>query len=398
MVDYAAISNALKTLYLGPIRENINIKADPLISRIQQSTEHIVGNGGIVRDAQIGVNGGVGAGTETGALPSPGENLYVQFNSSTKNLYGTIELSDKVVRTVSGPNAGSFIDALDRETRGMLKTARWNVSRQYHGDGTGVLVVCKANVSSSKTIEPATGDSVRFLVPGLKVDLIKAADGTVYSGKNGMRILDVDFKAQTFYLDTETAITAGDYLVIQGSKGLELTGLGKITETLSGAETLYGLDRADYSFLRPYLDSNFGAIDEIKLDTPMRIVQDHWDVNINHMSFGSDAYNYYLLLMQGRRAINDTMVLEGGHKALKYNGMPLVYNQYLLPKEIIMLDTSIFTTEMMADWDWIDGTNGVLNQIPGYPTYRASITKYMEIMCLLPAGIIKLSAVATPSV
>lgn len=396
MVDFAAIDEALKTVYLGVIQEDLNVKADPLIARISQDTTHIVGNGGVVRDALIGVNGGVGAGTETGALPSPAENQYVQFNSSTKNLFGVIELSDKVVRTVNGPNAGSFIDALDRETKGMLTTARWNQARQYHGNGDGKLVTCKANGTTSTVIEPATGDYVRFLLPGLKVDL-RASNGTIVSGMGGVRITDVDFVKNKFTLSKTTTITAGDFLTIQGSYNLELTGLGKLLETLSGSETLYGLNRADYAFLRPYLNANFGAISEIKLNTPINSVQDHWKADINHLSFGDSAYNYYLTLMEERRMINDTMILEGGHKALKFNGMPLVRNQYLIPTDIIMLDTTIFTTEMLADWDWIAGTHGVLNPIPGYPTYRAAVTKYMEIMCLLPAALIKLSGVAAPA-
>lgn len=395
-VTMATVNNALKVLYPDPIRENIRLKSDPMIARILQDTTKIVGAQSIVRDAQVGVNGGVGAGTETGALPSAGENQYEQIASTTKNLFGTIEMSDKVMKAVTGANAGSFIDVLDREMNGMLRTSRWNYARMAYGNGNGVLVTCKANASASTTIEPATGDNVRFLLPGLKVDLLNSS-GTPYSGKTGMRIKDVDFKTNKFILDTSTAIVAGDVLAIQGSYGLEMTGLGKLFETLAGSETLYGKNRADFAWLRPYLDASFGAIDEIKLTNVINMLEDHWDVSINHLAFGNSAYNYYLQLMNERRVTNDTMVLEGGHKALKFNGMPLVRNPHLADAEINILDTSIFTVDMIADWDWIDGTTGVMNQKPGYPVFTGSVTKYCDLMCVLPAGMAKLTGVAAPA-
>jgi hypothetical protein len=52
---------------------------------------------------------------------------------------------------------------------------------------------------------------------------------------------------------------------------------------------------------------------------------------------------------------------------------------------------------MIADWDWIDGVTGVLNQVPGYPLYKGSITKYCDLMCVLPAGLAKLTGVLTPA-
>jgi hypothetical protein len=394
----ATVDNALKNFYIEPIRDNLRLATDPLIARILQDTSHIVGAQKIIRAVRTGVSGGVGAGTETGALPSAGDVKFIQLETDTKNLYGSIELSDKVMKAVKGPNAGSFIDVLDTEMNGMLATARWYMGRQVYGDGNGSLMVCKANAVEGKVVDPATGDSPRFLLPGLKVDLVKAADGTTYEGKGGMRITDVDWKTGKVTLDTAVTITAGDMLVIQGSYGLEMTGLGKIFETLSGTEEIYGLKRADYAWLRPYLDSNFGAIDEVKLGDVINALEDHWKVNINHINCGNDAYNYYLELMNQRRAINDVMTLEGGHKALKFNGMPLVRNPHLLDAEIDMLDTSLFTVEMISDWDWIEGpTGGVLNQKAGYPTYVGSITKYCNLVCEMPGGCAKLTGVAQPA-
>ena len=88
MINLTTVSEALKVLYINPIREFVNMQADPFMSRIQATSDNIVGYQKIVRAVQIGANGGAGAGTETGVLPVAGENLYKQFESDTKNLYG----------------------------------------------------------------------------------------------------------------------------------------------------------------------------------------------------------------------------------------------------------------------------------------------------------------------
>ena len=61
--------------------------------------------------APYGINGGIGAGAETDALPKAAGNNYVQFVSELKNLYGKIELSDKAIRA-SENNAGAFVNLL----------------------------------------------------------------------------------------------------------------------------------------------------------------------------------------------------------------------------------------------------------------------------------------------
>ena len=62
MVTMSSADNALKTLYLGVVTEQINTNANPLLAKIRQSTSDVWGKE-IKRLAQYGVNGGVGAGT-----------------------------------------------------------------------------------------------------------------------------------------------------------------------------------------------------------------------------------------------------------------------------------------------------------------------------------------------
>ena len=64
MVNLTTVSEALKVLYINPIREFVNMRADPFAARILQTSDNITGYQKIVRAVQIGANGGAGAGTE----------------------------------------------------------------------------------------------------------------------------------------------------------------------------------------------------------------------------------------------------------------------------------------------------------------------------------------------
>lgn len=397
MITLSTVSEALKVLYINPIREFVNMKADPLAARIVQTSDNITGYQKIVRAVQIGANGGAGAGTETGILPVAGENIYKQFESDVKNLYGTVSISDKSMKSiVEGP--GSFINGLQRDIDTLVETLKFSLARQIYGDGTGVLCKTKAAASGATEIEVATTAVLFNILPGLTVDVYKA-DGTTKVSADGTRVVDVNHTTRKVKLSKAltAALDADGAIYMQGSKGLELTGLGAIFDT-TNVTTLYGLTRANYSWMQPYQVASLGAITEWGIQNAVNTIEDTYDVTINHIAAGNDAYKFYMELMNTRRAINDVMILEGGHKALKFNGMPLVRNKFLDPTSIDLYDTTLFTIDQIADWEWLDdGVHGILQRNARYATYEGSIAKYCNLMCRLPGGIGRLKGVAAPT-
>lgn len=393
MINLSTVSEALKVLYINPIREFVNMQADPFASRILQTSDNITGYQKIVRAVQIGANGGAGAGTETGILPVAGENLYKQFESDIKNLYGTISISDKIMKSATGADAGSFVNALQRDVDTLVKTLKFNTARQIYGDGSGILVKLASGAGTSVTIQD--GSISRNLLPGLTVDVFNAAGAKISSASAQTRITDIDHATGkvTFDVALTGAVDEGSYITMQGSKDLELTGLGAIFD-ITGHPDLYTLSRDQYSWMKPTVKTGFGALSEVKLQNEINMIEDTYDVHINHIACGNDAYHAYMELMNTRRAINDVMILEGGHKALKFNGEALVRNKFLAADTIDMYDTSLFTIDQIADWEWLDdGVHGILQRNARYPVYEGSIAKYCNLMCRLPGGNARLSGV-----
>ncbi|PWL93750.1 MAG: hypothetical protein DBY08_04460 [Clostridiales bacterium] len=78
--------------------------------------------------------------------------------------------------------------------------------------------------------------------------------------------------------------------------------------------------------------------------------------------------------------------------------MPLVRNKFLAADSIDLYDTSLFTIDQIADWEWLDdGVHGILQRNAGFATYEGSIAKYCNLMCRLPGGIGRLTGVSAPA-
>ena len=71
MVTLQTAENALKNVYLGVVANQLNTNANPLLARIKHSSKDVWGKE-IRKLAPFGINGGVGAGSEDGALPEIG--------------------------------------------------------------------------------------------------------------------------------------------------------------------------------------------------------------------------------------------------------------------------------------------------------------------------------------
>jgi hypothetical protein len=331
--------------------------------------------------APFGVNGGVGAGTEEGALPQAGGNNYIQFVSGTKNLYGTIEITDKSIQA-SQNNEGAFVNLLNSELEGLMRGSKFNVGRMLFGDGSGKLATCKVN----DAVTLVAVDSAQFLIEGQTIDILHA-DGSAVDGGTKRRILAVDRTptAPKILLDGATKVTtiATDVIYVQGSKDLELTGLGKIFST----DDLYGVKRSENYWMVPYTNAINGVISDIKIQKGIDYINDIIGGDIDYISCSSGVKRSYQEYMEATKRNVNTMKLEGGFTSLSYNGIPLVSDRFEGAGNLRLLSTKDYTLHHMGDWRWMGQENGkVLTQVAGYPKWTATLVKYAELICRHPGA------------
>ncbi len=373
MVTTQTADSALKSYYLDVVSEQLNAGVNPLLARIGKSTSDVMGRD-VRKLVRYGVNGGVGAGTEEGTLPTAGSNKYAQFVASLKNLYGTIEISDKAIRA-SASNEGAFVSLLNDEMEGLVKSSAFNFGRMLFGDGTGKLATVSAVSGTVYTV-----DGVQNIAEGMIVDLYSS--GT--SVATARTVTAVDRANKKITLSGASITSAqGCIVVLQGSYNLEITGLGAL---FSNSETLYGVNRAENPWLKPYEKGNVGTLTEAEVQKAIDALEENAGSKVNFIVCSWGVRRALMEVLSQYRH-TESMELEGGFRAISFNGIPVVADRFCPAGTMYLLNTDDFCLHQLCDWQWLEGEDGaILKQKAGKPVYTATLVKYAELICSRPCG------------
>ncbi len=397
MVTLTSANSALKTMYLDVVANQLNSNIHPFLAKVEKTSQDVVGK--LVKKlVPYGVNGGIGAGTESGSLPSVAENNYALFEVALKNLYGSIEISDKAIRASSN-EAGAFLNLLSAEMEGLVEASKFNLARMLYGNGNGLLATGTATASGAYTF---TVDSMKNLMVGQVVDIY--VDG-VY--KATTRIVGWDYATKTLtFSDACTAEMVAENeegdgedavveLYVQGSKGKEITGIGSIFD--SSITTLYGLTKADYPFLTPITQSVASAsFSEADLMSVIDACEEQSGGEINFICGSYDARRNFQNLFKNNRLNLDVTKLEGGYTTISFNGIPFIAERFIDDGTIYFLNSDNFKMHQLGDWQWIENDKGqILRQKEGYPIHTATLVKYAELVCDKPGAQGKLTITAS---
>ena len=378
MVTLQSADSALKSFYLNAITDALNMKTNPLLARIQQTTANVVGKE-VKKTIRVGVSGGIGAGTETGDLPSASTSDYAQLTATLKNLYGTIEISDKAIRA-SANNEGAFVNLLNDEMESLVKSATFNFGRMLFGDGTGK--VASVVSASGNTIKV---DNTAGFAEGMVISICDS-NGAEIAAIGKRKVVGMERENNNITVDgasiTASSVPSNSFVCLQGSGNHELTGLGAIFSD----KAIYGLARTA-SVMRPYKKTAVGEISESTIQKAMDTIEE----------VSGDKVDYIVCSWGVRRALCEyykqnqvslpTMELEGGVKAISFNGIPVVADRFCPKGTMYLLNTNHFKIHQLCDWQWLEGEDGkILKQVPGKPVYTATLVKYAELLCENPSA------------
>ena len=383
MITLQNAQNALKTVYLEALSNQLNTQVDPVFNMVKQSSTDVYGRN-IIKLVPYGINGGIGAGDEDGALPTSQNSKYLNFTTSLKNLYGTIEITDKAIRA-SENDEGAFVNLLTAEMDGLLQSSKFNLSRMFYGDGTGILAKTITAIDSSgknMTVNNATAFAEGMLLDFYMSDVLDA-------DMTGVEVTKIDRANKKIYLSkvsaSFTTTNISKYTVcVQGSKDRELTGLGAIFGT---SATLYGVSRADYPFLMPYTLSKTSAetFDEMFIQKMIDRVEARSNYQPNVILCGGDVIYDVMTTLAGYAKNLDSTNLVGGFTSVLFCGIPVLRNRFETENNMMLLNTDQFTLHQLCDWEWLTHNDGsILKQKEGYASYSATLVKYADLICNRP--------------
>jgi hypothetical protein len=382
MVTLTSADKVLKNVYLDAICEQLNNRTNPFYAAIVKNSENVSGKQ-VICPVKYGINGGMGSGTEEGSLPKSGCNLYQSLCAPLRNLYGTITISDKVLRS-SRDSAGAVVDILNQEIEGLLDAAKFNFARMLWQNGSGILTyVGDTSAGGYDSYFPVLG--TENMIEGMVIDFVR--NGVTLSG--GHRIVKIDRDLLKVYitpsLPSGTTLLLSDNVVLQQSYNAEIYGIPYLYD--NAITSLYGLTKSTVPFLLPQVTNHNGNISTQGIQKMLDKLEINNANGTNMLITSYDVRRKYLAYLETTRTNFDYMNLDGGFKAMSYNGIPLVADRFCTGGVIYFLNTDDFCLAQLGDWQWIEGENGrILVQLEKTPTYTGTLVKYANLICTRPSA------------
>jgi len=375
-------AEALRIDYLPVIREQLG-NSSAFLSTVQRNQKDVSGSKWQLT-AHYQRNTGVGAGSET-ALPTAGQQAYKNPYGVVKYNRGRIQVSGPVIEA-SRDDKGAIVRALDSEIQGVTRDLKKELNYQLMNDGTSVRCLVNGDPSTGTTLTVDT-PGTNYLYDGIIVDVVDAATGTVEDEDVTLTVTSSTVATAGAALDTN--IEDNSKVVKANSTdgagtSYEMMGIKGIVDDTAYVTTLHGINRDDYAWWKCSTfstDSNAGTKRDLDLDliqAAITAVEKNGGKTSMIISDHDTRDAYAALVVADKRFVN-TLTLDGGFKALEYNGIPWVAEIDCQPNTVFFLDMEHLFLMQMGDWKWMDRDGAVLSRVSGSDAYEAAIVWYADL-------------------
>lgn len=386
MITTATAENALKNIYLDTVINDINKKTNPFLTMIEENTRTASG-----KNATVNIRCGqaaVGAGTETGDLPTGDAEKSVEISVPLKNLYGTFQISDKALKAAAlDPNA--FASLLGGEMQNLVSAAQNNLTTMLYGDGRKLLAVFDAsgiNSSNRKLITVGRKYAQNFTV-GMHIMIENAAGDEVLDPTDDNLVDNVNVIAGTITLSDAVEENIADryYIYLAEDDGTNMNGIDSIF-----GNVIYGLSAANNPEITPcnYTDrgQELRVLDE---DAALDFLEKYEeycqsmpaDILLTHPRVKKAIFES----LKSTRSNIATAELAGGFHGFTFNGIPMYSDVKCKGGNLYALNSKSFAMHQLCDWTWLSNEDGsILKQLPGKATYMATLVKYADMICDKP--------------
>lgn len=378
---------ALKENYLPAWRNQLGIEPSALLGKIKKPK---LTSNKIVASAPVGLSGGFGYGAEGQATPAAGGVRVERFETSAKDMYVNIVISEKAVKLTG--SSGAMANALDTEVKGAYATAKWNVGRSLFGNGTGVLTTISALGTAGNTITVA---DTSYVKEGLIIDIYATSGTTPQTNGAGRRILSVDRVNKTITIGGDASTFSAGFITVQNSYKREITGLGAIFD--DSITSLYGISKASNPFLKPVVQDGGSDLDDGIITKALRRAKNDKNSDIDMILCGDEAYDHYVsyLRVNNIRVEDMSHTIQGGFKAIKFifgnKEVDIVNESFVPAKEMWGVETGCLELHSL-DWNFAELQNGgIFNLMENQSCYRALLANYGDLICTNPGGCVRIT-------
>jgi hypothetical protein len=374
----STIGDVLKVDYLPNIEDLVNNGANYFIMKLMQGTEEMPGGGkNFSIPHHFGRNSGVGAGTETGTLPTAGNQAYKASTGNVAFVHGRLQVSNAAIQA-SKKDAASYVKEMSAEVKGLTTDIQNYRKRAFMGDGTGKLATLAVNTA----VNTLAVDNVRNLFVNQIIDIM-LVNGTV--DQAGRTITAIDYDAKTITVDGAAVTSvATSFIVNKGTYNLDPAGLGSI---ISKTSTLQGLAPATYPWWVSTIMNNTAAPGTAIAITEARIraMIDRIDIvsgkKVDWLATTHGVRASYEALLTSLKRYTNPMKLEGGYDALEFDGMPMIVDRYKDTNTIWGGNFDNIDIYQTAKLQFMEEDGSMFNRVANTPMYEATAFMYETLIC-----------------
>lgn len=409
MADTATFSAAMKTKFIGPIRDILpkgkvllfgDSDANPTdFKGILPSAENIDFVGNEFRIPMKAVrNQAVGFRSENETLPAPGASKYTYLTEPLRFAYALFNITGQLLRA-SESQEGAFVSAFKQEMEDTILASKLDFNRAAYNDGSGQMATVTstgagggANTLGSTVINLNT--TINFRGLGEVIDFVSAA-GAVISPAHTVTSRSLTNLSITISPGLAAPITAGTHFPVRAStdsttttpnnsQNKEINGLTNIIANTT--QVLHGINPATYSWWTPYANAVNGPIS----DQVLRNAKDY--VGFIAGIDTETGLDFALISTRGiRRRYSDTLTalkrfsnadsvtLHGGFTALMFDENPFFIDDQCPVGNLYGIALNRMFWAQMSDWDWMEEDGKVLKWEPRRDRYIAVLYKYCQL-------------------
>ena len=409
MADTSSFSAAMKTKFIGPIRDQLHSNKILLFGLRtrdgddKQDMPHASRDfRGIVADStgidfvgnefriplRTSRNQGTGPRAENAILPAPGNQGYKYISEDLRYFYGLFNITGQLLKA-SESNEGAFRRALQAEMEGITDDLKRHVNIQAFGTGDGALATVTGVSGNDVTV-----DTTIYFQGGEYLDVYAAPVDPANQPLNAKAfyVTAIDRSTRTLTVSDGTGVTVGSVLVRASSDSTQTVPNNDVYQAINGLQNiisadgeLHGLDPASAGETF-WKSSEVDAAGAIVGDSLLRQLKDA----IGFES-GSDeetilittrgVRNRYANTLTALKRFNDaqSVKLRGGFTALMFDETPMVYDDHCPLGHVFAVNMPAMFWSQMSDWEWMEEDGEVLKWEPRYDRYVGVLFKYCNL-------------------
>lgn len=323
-------------------------------------------------------------------LPQASTQKYQNAIVPTAYLYTTIEVEGPIIAAARS-SAGSFVRAIKSEMDGATESHAKGMNRQANGDGSGALCKVVSGSGTAYVVDDGAGHKYSYLQQGnaTQVDWI-GSDNVTVKLANATVTLGAEVSTGLSLTTTSASLSALDYAVLEGTLGLEMSGLRAIISTadptFSFSQTgLQNIPVASNPWWASQIVGSTSTLQDLRVDLLRRVitkVSRNTPNGIEDIKFiltGPDSQDKYFQLCADARIAVNTMILDGGYEGLEFSGIPIVADPEHLEGYFDFIVPDALAICQFADDDWMDMDGNVLSRVYNKDLYKATLFGYRNI-------------------